>query len=55
MAHAGKNTGGSQFYICHGAQPHLDGVHTVFGLTGNMDVVTALQNGSRINKVTIQD
>jgi peptidyl-prolyl cis-trans isomerase B (cyclophilin B) len=30
-------------------------VHTVFGLTGNMDVVTALQNGSRINKVTIQD
>lgn len=55
MAHAGKNTGGSQFYICHGAQPHLDGVHTVFGLTGNMDVVTALKNGSRINKVTIQD
>jgi len=55
MAHAGKNTGGSQFYICHGAQPHLDGVHTVFGLTGNMDVVTALKNGSRINKVTVQD
>ena len=49
MAHAG------QFYICHEAQPHLDGVHTVFGLTGNMDVVLKLSNGSRINKVTIQD
>ena len=52
--HAGRNTGGSQFYICHEAQPHLDGVHTVFGHTGNMDVVMALKNGSRINKVTIQ-
>ena len=55
MAHAGRNTGGSQFYICHEAQPHLDGVHTVFGHTGNMDVVMALKNGSRINSVTIQD
>ncbi|CAK6694186.1 hypothetical protein IFHNHDMJ_01575 [Synechococcus sp. CBW1107] len=54
MAHAGKNTGGSQFFLCHGAQPHLDGVHTVFGHTGNMDVVMALRNGSRINTVTIQ-
>ena len=55
MAHAGRNTGGSQFYICHEAQPHLDGVHTVFGHTGNMDVVLKLSNGSKINKVTIQD
>ena len=55
MAHAGRNTGGSQFYVCYEAQPHLDGVHTVFGLTGNMDVVLKLNNGSRINKVTIQD
>ena len=55
MAHAGKNTGGSQFFIVHEAQPHLDGVHTVFGLTGNMDVVLALKNGSRISKVTVQD
>ena len=54
MAHAGKNTGGSQFFLCHEAQPHLDGVHTVFGQTGNMDVVLALKTGSRINKVTIQ-
>jgi peptidyl-prolyl cis-trans isomerase B (cyclophilin B) len=55
MAHAGRNTGGSQFYICHEAQPHLDGMHTVFGLTGDMDVVLALKNGTRITKVTIQD
>ena len=53
MAHAGKNTGGSQFFIVHEPQPHLDGVHTVFGLTKNLDVVIALKNGSRINKVSI--
>jgi peptidyl-prolyl cis-trans isomerase B (cyclophilin B) len=55
MAHAGKNTGGSQFFLCHGPQPHLDGVHTVFGHTGDLDVVLKLRNGSRIQKVTIQE
>ena len=50
MAHAGKDTGGSQFFIVYEPQPHLDGVHTVFGKTENMDVVLKLTNGSRISK-----
>jgi peptidyl-prolyl cis-trans isomerase B (cyclophilin B) len=54
MAHAGRNTGGSQFFLCHAPQPHLDGQHTVFGHTDDLDVVLALKNGSRINKVTIE-
>ena len=53
MAHAGKNTGGSQFFIVYEPQPHLDGVHTVFGKTDNMDIVLKLTNGSRILKATI--
>ncbi len=53
MAHAGPNTGGSQFFICHEPQPHLDGVHTVFGQTEDMDVVNAIRQGDRITKVTI--
>ena len=50
MAHAGKDTGGSQFFIVYEPQPHLDGVHTVFGKTNNMDVVLKLKNGSKIIK-----
>jgi peptidyl-prolyl cis-trans isomerase B (cyclophilin B) len=55
MAHAGKNTGGSQFFICHSPQGHLDGVHTVFGKTEDMDVVNAIRGNDRIVKVTIED
>ncbi|WP_198005723.1 peptidylprolyl isomerase [Synechococcus sp. W2B2] len=55
MAHAGRNTGGSQFFIVHDSQPHLDGVHTVFGQTGDMDVVLAIKNGTKIQTVTVQD
>lgn len=54
MAHAGKNTGGSQFFICHSPQPHLDGVHTVFGQTEDMDVVNAIKGGDKMISVKIQ-
>jgi peptidyl-prolyl cis-trans isomerase B (cyclophilin B) len=53
MAHRGKNTGGSQFFICHSSQPHLDGVHTVFGRTQDMTVVNAIRTGDKMNEVVI--
>ncbi len=53
MAHAGKDTGGSQFFIVYEPQPHLDGVHTVFGKTDDMDVVLKLTNGTRILKASL--
>ena len=55
MAHAGKDTGGSQFFITHVATPHLDGVHTVFGRTTDMSVVNAIQQGDKITSVKIVD
>lgn len=55
MAHAGKDTGGSQFFICHEAQPHLDGIHTVFGKTEDMDVVNKIEKGDEIVSVKIED
>ncbi|MEO1621509.1 MAG: peptidylprolyl isomerase [Cyanobacteria bacterium J06632_3] len=55
MAHAGKNTGGSQFFICHESQPHLDGIHTVFGKTEDMDVVNAITKGDKITAVKIEE
>ena len=54
MAHAGKDTGGSQFFIVYEPQPHLDGVHTVFGKTDNMDIVLKLKNGSKIIKAYLK-
>ena len=53
MAHAGKNTGGSQFFIVYESQPHLDGVHTVFGKTEDMNIVLKLTNGSKIIKASL--
>jgi peptidyl-prolyl cis-trans isomerase B (cyclophilin B) len=54
MAHAGKDTGGSQFFITHSPQPHLDGVHTVFGqVIEGMDVVNAIQQGDVMKQVKV--
>ncbi len=55
MAHAGPNTGGSQFFITHVATSHLDGVHTVFGRTEDMDVVNAIEKGDKMISVTISE
>jgi peptidyl-prolyl cis-trans isomerase B (cyclophilin B) len=58
MAHAGKDTGGSQFFITHKPTPHLDGVHTVFGRVAGAEdqrVVDAIRQGDKIVRVTIQD
>jgi len=55
MAHRGPDTGGSQFFICHAPQPHLDGVHTVFGKTEDMEVVNAIRQGDKILSVKIEE
>ncbi len=54
MAHAGKNTGGSQFFICHSPQGHLDGVHTVFGqVTTGLDIVNSIQKNDVIESIRV--
>lgn len=54
MAHAGPNTGGSQFFVCHAPQPHLDGVHTVFGrVTEGVEIVDKVRGGDKMTKVTV--
>lgn len=57
MAHAGKNTGGSQFFIVLNEQNtrHLNGVHTVFGqVTDGLDVVHQLRKGDRIERIELR-
>jgi peptidylprolyl isomerase len=54
MANAGPGTNGSQFFITHSAQPHLDGKHTVFGrVVEGQNVVNAVRQGDRIERITI--
>jgi peptidyl-prolyl cis-trans isomerase B (cyclophilin B) len=58
MAHAGKDTGGSQFFIVLSERNarHLDGVHTVFGrVIEGMDVVRTLDRGDRMDRVELAD
>lgn len=56
MAHRGRNTGGSQFFICHNRQntQHLDRNHTCFGrLTSGLEVLDAIQAGDKIDQIVI--
>ena len=58
MAHAGRDTGGSQFFVCHNPQPHLDGVHTIFGELiddESKSVLDAIRQGDKITTIEIKE
>ena len=58
MAHAGRNTGGSQFFICHSREntAHLDRNHTCFGkVVEGVEVIDMIEGGDKINSISIID
>jgi peptidyl-prolyl cis-trans isomerase B (cyclophilin B) len=58
MAHAGRNTGGSQFFICHSREntAHLDRNHTCFGkVVEGLDVIDAIKAGDKIEKIIVTE
>ncbi len=58
MAHAGRNTGGSQFFVCHSRTntAHLDRNHTCFGkVVEGLDVIDDIRGGDKIEEIVISD
>jgi peptidyl-prolyl cis-trans isomerase B (cyclophilin B) len=56
MANAGPNTNGSQFFITHSPQPHLNGRHTVFGkVAEGLDVVDAIKQSDKMLSVVVEE
>lgn len=58
MAHAGRNTGGSQFFICHSRDntAHLDRNHTCFGkVVEGLDIIDAIKPGDKIEKIVVSE
>lgn len=58
MAHAGRNTGGSQFFICHSRRntAHLDRNHTCFGkVYEGLDVIDQIRQGDQIEKIVVEE
>ncbi|PSR53364.1 peptidyl-prolyl cis-trans isomerase [Adhaeribacter arboris] len=58
MAHAGRNTGGSQFFICHSRNntAHLDRNHTCFGkVVEGLEVIDQIKPGDRIEKIEVKE
>jgi len=58
MAHAGRNTGGSQFFICHSRDntAHLDRNHTCFGkVVEGLDIIDEIKAGDKIEKIVVSE
>jgi peptidyl-prolyl cis-trans isomerase B (cyclophilin B) len=56
MANAGPDTNGSQFFITHSPQPHLNGKHTVFGkVVKGLEIVDAIRQGDRMERVSVSE